>query len=137
MAAEISETTVLFIWEVRDQLQQYLINNLQDLKDQVKLIFPSSSSEEELLKLTPSVDMMVGWRPTRKLLMTTNNLKLFFNPGAGVQHLVELFREVNQTNNVLLANGHGNSYFTAQHAVAMLLTLMNKIIPLFHNLYDL
>jgi len=27
------------------------------------------------------------------------------------------------------ANGHGNSYFVAQHAVALLLTLMNKTIP--------
>jgi len=33
---------------------------------------------------------------------------------------------------VTLVNGHGNSYFTAQHAVALLLSLTNKIIP-HHN----
>jgi phosphoglycerate dehydrogenase-like enzyme len=33
---------------------------------------------------------------------------------------------------VTLVNGHGNSYFTAQHAVAMLLALANRIVP-HHN----
>jgi lactate dehydrogenase-like 2-hydroxyacid dehydrogenase len=28
-----------------------------------------------------------------------------------------------------LINGHGNSYFTAQHAVAMLFAVLNSIIP--------
>ena len=32
----------------------------------------------------------------------------------------------------VLANGHGNTYFTGQHAVALLLALGNKIVP-HHN----
>ena len=32
---------------------------------------------------------------------------------------------------VVLINGHGNSYFVAQHAVALLLTFMNK--PISHH----
>ncbi|MHA1931481.1 MAG: NAD(P)-dependent oxidoreductase, partial [Promethearchaeota archaeon] len=43
--------------------------------------------------------------------------------------LLELFRKENEKRKVFLINGHGNSYFVAQHAVALLLTLMNKIIP--------
>jgi phosphoglycerate dehydrogenase-like enzyme len=59
-------------------------------------------------------------------------LKVFINPGAGIKHLLELFIEINKTRKVTLINGHGNSYFVAQHAVALLLTLMNRTIP-HHN----
>jgi phosphoglycerate dehydrogenase-like enzyme len=59
-------------------------------------------------------------------------MKLFINPGVGVQHHIENFRELNRTRDVTLVNGHGNTYFTAQHAVALLLAVTNKIIP-HHN----
>jgi phosphoglycerate dehydrogenase-like enzyme len=71
---------------------------------------------------------MIGWRPTRELLLAAERLKLFINPGAGVQHLIELFRELNEVRPVTLVNGHGNSYFTAQHVVAMLLALTNRVV---------
>jgi len=67
-----------------------------------------------------------------ELLHSATQMSLFINPGAGVQHLIEKFRELNKTRPVTLVNGHGNSYFTAQHGVALLLALMNKIIP-HHN----
>ncbi|MDP8229003.1 MAG: NAD(P)-dependent oxidoreductase [Candidatus Electryoneaceae bacterium] len=78
------------------------------------------------------VDIIIGWRPSVELLHSAKNLSLFINPGAGVQHLIERFRELNKTRSVTLVNGHGNSYFTAQHAVALLLALTNKVIP-HHN----
>ena len=124
-------TNVLFIWQPRTELIQYLKDGLSQHSD-IELIFPHGLEEDTLLKHAVNADVIVGWRPTLKLLQNAPELSLFINPGAGVQHLIELFRELNQTRSVTLVNGHGNSYFTAQHATAMLLALTNKIIP-HHN----
>ena len=99
----MTQTNVLFIWEVRDELKEYLQVGLSDLKN-VNLIFLDNVSEEILFRL-------------------------FINPGVGIQHHLETFRDLIKTRDVILINGHGNTYFTAQHAVALLLTLTNKIIP--------
>ncbi|MFX1534312.1 MAG: NAD(P)-dependent oxidoreductase [Promethearchaeota archaeon] len=120
-------TNVLFIWDVPDRLKEYLTSNLKTLT-QVKLLFPSPANEELFLDLAPEADIIVGWRPTKKLLEMADKLTLFINPGAGIKHHIEPFRELNRSRTVLLANGHGNTYFTAQHVVALLLTLMNKVV---------
>lgn len=124
------ETTVLFIWQPNERLQKYLEEGLQDLP--VQLLFPPDTAEDTYVRLAPEADVIVGWRPTKNLLQTAQRLSLFINPGAGVQHLIDLFKEINQIRPVTLVNGHGNSYFTAQHAVALLLALSNKVIP-HHN----
>ena len=98
----------------------------------VNLIFPPDVEENTLLELAPTADIIIGWRPSLELLHSATKMSLFINPGAGVQHLLERFRELNKTRSVTLINGHGNSYFTAQHGVALLLAMMNKIIP-HHN----
>ncbi|MHA2081493.1 MAG: NAD(P)-dependent oxidoreductase, partial [Candidatus Thorarchaeota archaeon] len=74
----------------------------------------------------------VGWRPSREFLDSAENLRLFINPGVGVQHHLEPFRQLVKKRDVVLVNGHGNTYFTAQHAAALLLALMNKVVP-HHN----
>jgi len=119
---------VCFISTIPDQAREYLNEKLKPLKN-VQLIFRKDTSDEKLLKLVPSADILIGWRPSKKILAEATTLKLFINPGAGIHHLLQLFREINSEKNVLLINGHGNSYFVAQHAVALLLTLMNKVIP--------
>jgi len=130
MASQKRKSNVLFIWQVRDELQEYLKHGLADI--QVKLIFPEEAREEIYLKYAPKADIIVGWRPSKELLARAKKLKFFINPGAGVQHLLELFSDIQKKRNVVIVNGHGNSYFTAQHIVGMVLTLMNKIIP-HHN----
>ncbi|MFW9918734.1 MAG: NAD(P)-dependent oxidoreductase [Candidatus Thorarchaeota archaeon] len=124
-------TNVLYIWEVPEDLQKFLTNGLREVED-VNLIFPSPASEDEYLKHVETANVIVGWRPSDELLSKARNLDLFINPGAGVQHLIARFRDLNTRRKVILVNGHGNSYFTAQHAVALLLSLSNKIIP-HHN----
>jgi len=123
--------TILFIWQVRKKLIKYLEEGFSHLPN-IKLIFPSDLEENTLMQYISDADIIIGWRPSKKLLHCATKLSLFINPGAGVQTLVELFRDLNKTRSVTLVNGHGNSYFTAQHAVAMLLALTNKIIP-HHN----
>ncbi|TFF95506.1 hypothetical protein EU546_03160, partial [Candidatus Thorarchaeota archaeon] len=122
---------VLFIWKVREELREYLSEKLEDTEG-VNLVFLEDASEEHLLENAPEADIVVGWRPTREFLDTAKNLKLFINPGVGVQHHLEVFRELNETRSIILVNGHGNTYFTAQHAVALLLSLTNKVVP-HHN----
>jgi phosphoglycerate dehydrogenase-like enzyme len=126
-----NNTNVCFIFDVPERLKIYLNNKLKT-KSQIKIFFPEETSEEELLKIVPKANILIGWRPSKKILLKAKNLKLFINPGAGIHHLLDLFREINKYQPVLLANGHGNSYFVAQHAVALLLALMNKIIS-HHN----
>ncbi len=117
---------VLFIWDVREELREYLEKGLTGIPD-LNLVFPSPPEEEEFMKNITSANIVVGWRPSEELLNQAESLDLFINPGAGVQHHIERFRELNITRKIVLVNGHGNSYFTGQHAVALLLSLMNKI----------
>ncbi len=124
-------TNVLFIWKPREELETYLRRGLEEV-DSLNLIFPEEETEEEYMKHSQDADVVVVWRPTKAFLDSADNLRLFINPGVGVQHHLEPFRELVKTRDVVLVNGHGNTYFTAQHTMALLLALMNKIVP-HHN----
>lgn len=127
----IERTIALFLWQPHDELKRYLCNGVEMAKN-IRLIFPEDSEQKTLLKYASQAQIIVGWRPTKELLLAATNLSLYINPGAGVQHLIVLFREINKTRKIILVNGHGNTYFAAQHAVALLLALMNKVIT-HHN----
>jgi len=122
---------VCFSSKVSIEVQNHLKERLKTLSN-VKLLFPEDTSDAYLKDIVSDVDVIIGWRPSKRLLESAKNLKVFINPGAGIKHLLELFIEINKTRKVTLINGHGNSYFVAQHTVALLLTLMNRTIP-HHN----
>lgn len=126
------EIDVLFLQELPNEVEEYISKKLRNFKN-VNLIFPNNFSEEDVLDFSEKAEIIVGWRPSMDLLRKANELELFLVPGTGVNHLIEKFRDLNKNKKVLLANGHGNSYFVAQHAVALLLSFMNKIIP--HHLW--
>ena len=123
------QTNVLFIWKVKDELQDYLNSHLGDIKN-INLIFLEDEDLGNLDKYALDADIIIGWRPKQEMLEKANRLKLFINPGVGVQHLIEMFRELNQNREhpIILVNGHGNTYFTAEHAVALLLSYSNRIL---------
>lgn len=123
--------TVLFIWQPGEELKQYLTASLKQRPD-VRMVYPPDTQQETYCALAPEADIIIGWRPTKELLEKAENLKLFINPGAGVKHLIDLFRTHNETHDVTVINGHGNAYFTAQHAVALLMALTNKVVQ-HHN----
>ncbi|MFX0023721.1 MAG: NAD(P)-dependent oxidoreductase [Candidatus Hermodarchaeota archaeon] len=128
MSEQDNKYIVCFISPIPENVEEYLIENLKEFKN-VELVFRKNDSEEDLLTIVPRADMLVGWRPSKTILKNAKKAKLFINPGAGVHHLLPLFRDINKERKLMLINGHGNSYFVAQHTVALLLTLMNKIIP--------
>ena len=106
-----------------------IVSENLDINPNIELIFPEEISEETLLELAPMADIMVGWRVPDQVKLAATKMQLYINPGVGIKHHITFFRQLNKTRKVFLINGHGNSYFTAQHVVAMLLSLMNKIIP--------
>jgi len=117
---------ILFIWKVEKNLQQHLTEELKDCN--VDLIFPEKSDENFFLEMAPRIDVIVGWRASIELINKAVNLKLLINPGAGVYILKDRFALL-KDKNIVLVNGHGNAYYTAQHIVAMLLSVCNKITP--------
>lgn len=125
------EIKLLFIWQPKDELIQHLENALSDL-NRIQFVIPPDFEEKTLMKFASDANIIMGWRPTLTILENAPELSLFINPGAGIQNLVEMFRELNQKRSVTLINNHGNAYFTAQHGVGILLALMNRIVP-YHN----
>ncbi|MHA1235708.1 MAG: NAD(P)-dependent oxidoreductase [Promethearchaeota archaeon] len=119
---------VCFSSKVSNEVQNHLKESLKTLTN-VKLMFPEDTSDDYLKNIVSEVDVLIGWRPSKILLESGKNLKVFINPGTGVNHILDLFIELNKSKKVTLINGHGNSYFVAQHSVALLLTLTNKMIP--------
>ncbi len=117
---------VLFIWKAEEALEQHLRSELQSTG--LELIFPQEASESYYLEVADEIDVIVGWNPTRALLEKCQQVKLLINPGAGVQHLKKHLPYL-QERGIVLVNGHGNAYFTAQHMMALLLASTNKLIP--------
>ena len=126
-----TQTNVLFIWEIDNDLKRHFRKVFVNEKN-IKLIYPKDFSEKNILKLCKDADVIIGWRPSKEQLIAAENLKLYINPGTGIKHHINNFREINKIRKVVLVNGHGHAYSTAQHTVAMLLALMNRIVP-HHN----
>lgn len=121
-------TTVVFIWQPRPELREHLEQGLRDTEG-VRLVFPPDAEPGTIRSLAADADVLVGWRPDAATLDAATDLKLFINPGAGVRHLLSRFGPRFRERNIVLVNGHGNSGFTAQHAVALLLALTNQVVP--------
>ena len=128
---------MLFIWDLPQAVRKPLVEHFNNIP-QVNFLFAKdySKNSQELKKLIPEADVIVGWRPSIDLFEIAQKVKLYINPGTGVDRIISIFREVNKIRSsdtkIVLVNGHGHAYPCAQHAVAMLLTLINKIIP-HHN----
>ncbi|MFW9779856.1 MAG: NAD(P)-dependent oxidoreductase [Candidatus Heimdallarchaeota archaeon] len=126
------ETTVLFTRGLSTRLIEHLKTCLHHTQGLNLIFLEDPIKTEDLLEFAPQTDIMVGWRVPDEVKLAATKMKLFINPGAGIKHHITFFRELNKTRKVTLVNGHGNSYFTAQHAVALLLGMTNHIVP-HHN----
>lgn len=119
---------VCFIDNIPVNVQEHIEAKLKNFSN-IQIYFQGREQKGTILRNVSDADILVGWRPTQTLLKRAEKMQMFINPGAGIRHLIQIFRDVNKNRKVFLINGHGNSYFVAQHAVALLLSLMNKIIP--------
>lgn len=113
----------LFLWDVAAALRERLSARLS--ADDVELLFVDEPSPERLRALAPEADVLVGWRYDAALLDAATKCRLCINPGAGVQHLVPLFRGREAA--PALVNGHGNARLTAVGALALLLAATNRV----------
>ena len=132
--SEKQETTALFINRHNDRLIEYLERGLAGTGARIKL--PPDGERESLLALVPEAEILLGWGSDMELLRAATALKLFVNPGTGVSQHIENFKELRKTRDVVLANGHGNSYAVAQHTVALTLALANKVIPYHQHMQE-
>ncbi|MBD3287151.1 hypothetical protein GF359_10755 [candidate division WOR-3 bacterium] len=124
--------TVLFEGEIAFSHKDYLVNELKAIQN-LEIIF-REKIDPEAYKLASKADVLVSGHPTDELLKAATNLKLHIVPFAGVQHVTERFREINKSRKVILVNAHWNDYPTAQHAVALLLALTNRLIHYHENM---
>jgi len=120
-------TQVLFLRRLSPAIMQYLREGLGSLP--LEFHCAPEDDREALLAMLPEVEVLVGWRSDVELLQAAKKLKVFINPGTGIQQHVEAFRSLRGSRELTLVNGHGNSYAVAQHSVAMLLSLASKLIP--------
>ncbi len=122
-----SALVVLFLWDVPGAVRARLQTGAGGM---ARLIFPEAGSRDAVLEAAPQAHVLVGWRPDEELLKAASKLRFWINPGAGVQHVAPPLRLLNEGRSVpvRLINGHGNSYATAQGAVALLLALSNQIV---------
>ncbi len=112
---------VLFTFKPNERLEALFEQNLGDT---CQLLFPDDPTPEALSTAIDGAEVVVGWLATADMLDRAASVRLWQYPGVGVAHLADLFQK---HPHITLANCHGNTYFTAQHAVALLLTLMNKV----------
>lgn len=124
----MEKVKVYFLREMTQELQDYMYSGLGRFPVEVK--FKNQIEEADLENYLSEVDIIVGWQPTKELLDSAKKLSMLINPGAGVQHL-KPFYQIFKERSIVLINGHGNSYFTAQHTVALLLSLTNRVV--FHH----
>lgn len=119
--------TVLWLWPPEAELKELLTAKLSG---SVRLVFPPDDNPVTLVRLAAEAAVVVGWRISPELLAVATKLELVIVPGAGVWETVQTIRKSGRP--ILLVNDHGNARAVAQHAVALLLALTNRIVQ-YHN----
>lgn len=127
---------ILFTWEVNKRLRNYLENHPLKTKE-MELIFLNKEALEKVdISKPKGIQATVGWVRDlpyfQKTYRKLTNLELIVNPGVGVERAVPVVKALNKKRKIILCNGHGHTYFTAQHAMGMLLALSNQL-PLHHT----
>ncbi|TYB31517.1 MAG: hypothetical protein FXF47_04145 [Candidatus Mcinerneyibacterium aminivorans] len=96
------------------------------LNKQIKIKFLSKEKLDKV-KNYEQFNCLIGHRIDKNDLEKFRNLKYYIIPFAGVPEKDR--KNLKKIKNVILLNSHFNSIFVAEHAWALLLSLMKKIIP--------
>ena len=106
------------------KLSNLQIDYIKDsLGNEFNLIVPEKFDEEEILKYTSEVKILLGDNITKSML-DGGNIELIQIPWAGVEKLdFELLKNYN----IPVCNSHSNALSVAEHAVALLLGIAKKL----------
>ncbi len=76
-------------------------------------------------------DVLISHRVDKKYLKKFKNLKYYIIPFAGIPEKDK--KNLRKIKNITLINSHFNSLFVAEHAWALLLSLIKKVVPAHNN----
>ncbi|MBD3370633.1 hypothetical protein GF402_09750 [Candidatus Fermentibacteria bacterium] len=127
MTSEGPITTVLFLWAPEGGTRRYFEERLGGIEN-LELVIPETDHHGRDHPLLGRAQVIVGYRPSPEQLLSAARLKLLVNPWSGVQHLLPVLEEAGLLGSLKLANCHGNAPAAAQHTMALLLCLANRLI---------
>jgi len=123
---------VLFIWEVREELRNYLLAHLLKSKSMEFIFLTKDELEMAAIERPEDIQVTVGWVVQRpfwdKIFRQLTHLQLIIHPAVGVDKAIPFVQSLHSNHKITLCNSFGHTYFTAQHAVGMLLTLCNRLL---------
>ena len=97
-------------------------------KNNITVDVKTGLSEEEIIKIIPDYDGMVvrsATKVTKNIISAAKNLKVVGRAGAGVDNIDVLFAK--EKNMIVMNTPGGNANATAEHAFALIMSLLRKI----------
>ncbi|MFT7589087.1 MAG: phosphoglycerate dehydrogenase-like enzyme, partial [Limisphaerales bacterium] len=114
---------VLFQYQPKEEVVAYIKSKVHP---DTKLAFGDSGNLNQLLSLAGEAEVLVGWSMPEGLLSKLSKLKVFINPGAGINRLtIDLDGRIPP---FPIVNSHDNTVLTAQHAVSLLLAVSSQVV---------
>ncbi len=115
---------VVFAWEPPEPVRSYIESSFRNLGSRAEFHFVPSKTISERSDLLTRADVLVAWIVTADLLDAAPDLKLVIIPAAGVDNQISVLRT---RPGIRIVNSHGNTSHAAQHALALLLALTNRV----------
>tara|TARA_Y100001970_G_C14020092_1_gene743033 strand:- start:15 stop:950 length:936 start_codon:yes stop_codon:yes gene_type:complete len=97
-------------------------------KNNISVDVKTGLSEDEIIKIIPDYDGMVvrsATKVTKNIISAAKNLKVVGRAGAGVDNIDVLFAK--EKNMIVMNTPGGNANATAEHAFALIMSLLRKI----------
>ena len=97
-------------------------------KNNIQFDVKTGLSEEEIIKIIPEYDGMVvrsATKVTKNIISAAKKLKVIGRAGAGVDNIDVLTAKKN--NMIVMNTPGGNSNATAEHALALIMSVLRKI----------
>lgn len=115
---------VLFAWEPPEEVRSYIEHHLRMLGSTAAITYIPSKTALQHTDILAGTDILVAWIVTAELLDAAPNLKLVIIPAAGVDNQIGVLRA---RPDLRIVNSHGNTSHAAQHALALLMALTNRV----------
>ena len=97
-------------------------------KQKISVDVKTGLSEEEIIKIIPEYDGMVvrsATKVTKKIIESAKSLKVIGRAGAGVDNIDAAVAK--EKNMIVMNTPGGNSNATAEHAFALIMSVLRKI----------